>query len=321
METINLNNLAIISCICFFFLGCSSTQLIDVSESDQLDKLLNDIGSVEMKINAKEEVKQLVIKSIVSLEADIRINFVEKIDSETLVIKNNFLNQEFVYFCKSANDYLEEVTKQYLFDFQKNDEVFVFYGDKFSSSANLIKKNYPGVRVIKLDGSYDELVKRVFQLSGSYNRADLINRLVQEEEINFVPRPREDFEKIFILASYDQSKNFVPSLKFNFILKKPIYLSSQSVTGIKDKKKLLDFSEVIIAVPNSFIENDSSDLDELSKMSFLQDLLLISAIKKVNGNSQMIGGKFANIRYSQNTCSDMDMTMVKIDNQGRFNLL
>ena len=117
-----------------------------------------------MKINAKEEVKQLVIKSIVSLEADIRINFVKQIDSETLVIKNNFLDQEFAYFCKSANDYLEEVTKQYLFDFQKNDEVFVFYGDKFRSSANLIKKNYPGVRVIKLDGSYDELVKRVFQL-------------------------------------------------------------------------------------------------------------------------------------------------------------
>lgn len=321
METINLNNLAIISCICFFFLGCSSTQLIDVSKSDQLDKLLNDIGGVEMKINAKEEVKQLVIKSIVSLEADIRINFVEQIDSETLVIKNNFLNQEFVHFCKSANDYLEEVTKKYLFDFQKNDEVFVFYGDKFKSSADLIKKNYPGVRVIKLNGSYDELVKSVFQLSGSYNRADLINRLVQEEEVIFVPRPREDFEKIFILADYDQSKNFVPSLKFNFILKKPIYVSSQSVTGIEDRKKLLDFSEVILAVPNSFIEDASSDLNELAKLSFLQDLLLISAIKKDNGNSQMITGKFANIRYSQNTCSDMDMAMVKIDNQGRFNLL
>ena len=321
MKTINLNNLSIISCICFFFLGCSSTQLIDVSESDQLDKLLNDIGSVEMKINAKEEVKQLVIKSIVSLEADIRINFVEQIDTETLVIKNNFLNQEFVHFCKSANDYLEEVTKQYLFDFQKNDEVFVFYGDKFISSANLIKKNYPGVRIIKLDGSYDELVKRVFQLSGSYNRADLISKLVQEEGVNFVPRPREDFEKIFILAGYDQSKNFVPSLKFNFILKKPIYVSSQSITGIEDRKKLLDFSEVKLAVPNSFMEDDSSDLNELAKLSFLQDLLLISAIKRDNGNSQMIAGKFANIRYSQNTCSDMYMNMVKIDNQGRFNLL
>ena len=158
METINLNNLVIISFISFFFLGCSSTQLIDVSKSDQLDELLNDIGSVEMKINAKEEVKQLIIKSIVSFDADIRINFVEQVDTETLVIKNNFLNQEFAYFCKSANDYLEEITKQYLFDFQKNDEVFVFYGDKFRSSANLIKKNYPGVRVIKLDGSYDELV-------------------------------------------------------------------------------------------------------------------------------------------------------------------
>ena len=321
METINLNNLAFISCICFFFLGWSSTQLIHVSESDQLDELLNDIGSVEMKINAKEEVKELVIKSVISLDADIRINFVEQVDNETLVIKNNFLNQEFAYFCKSANDYLEEITKQYLFDFQKNDEVFVFYGEKFKSSADLMKKNYPGVRIIKLDGDYDELVKRVFQLSGSYDRADLINRLIQEEEINFVPRPREDFEKIYILAGYDQSKNLVPSLKFNFILKKPIYVSSKSVTRIVDRKKLLDFSEVILAVPNSFIEDDLSDLNELAKLSFLQDLLLISAIKKDNENSQMIIGKFANIRYSQNSCSDMDMAVVKIDSQGRFNRL
>ena len=321
METINLNNLAIISCICFFFLGCSSTQLIDVSNSDHLDELLNDIGSVEMKINAEEEVRQLVIKSVVSFDADIRINFVEQVDTETLVIKNNFLNQEFAYFCKSANDYLEEITKQYLFDFQKNDEVFVFYGEKFKSSADLMKKNYPGVKIIKLEGDYDELVKRVFQLSGSYDRADLIKRLVQEEEVNFMPRPREDFEKIYILAGYDQSKNLVPSLKFNFILKKPIHVSSKSVTRIEDRKKLLDFSEVILAVPNSFIEDDSSDLNELAKLSFLQDLLLISAIKKDNGNSQMIIGKFANIRYSQNTCSNMDMTVVKIDNQGRFNPL
>ena len=88
-----------------------------------------------------------------------------------------------------------------------------------------------------------------------------------------------------------------------------------------DRKKLLDFSEVILAVPNSFIEDDLSDLNELAKLSFLQDLLLISAIKKDNENSQMIIGKFANIRYSQNSCSDMDMAVVKIDSQGRFNRL
>ena len=258
-----------------------------------------------MKINAKEEVKELVIKSVISLDADIRINFVEQVDNETLVIKNNFLNQEFAYFCKSANDYLEEITKQYLFDFQKNDEVFVFYGEKFKSSADLMKKNYPGVRIIKLDGDYDELVKRVFQLSGSYDRADLINRLIQEEEINFVPRPREYFEKIYILAGYDQSKNLVPSLKFNFILKKPIYVSSKSVTRIVDRKKLLDFSEVILAVPNSFIEDDLSDLNELAKLSFLQDLLLKSAIKKImkirNFNSWCIDVvKFGNRMFSFN---------------------
>ena len=154
-------------------------------------------------------------------------------------------------------------------------------------------------------------------MSGSNSRGDLINRLVQEEDIGFVPRPREDFEKIYIIADYDQSKNFIPSLRFNYILGKEIYVSSQSVTRIEDRKKLLDFSEVILSVPNSFLKEDESlNLDELSKLSFLQDLILISAIKKNNGNSQIIAGQFANIRFSQNTCSDMQTNLVKIDNLG-----
>ena len=322
MKTLNFNNLPIISLICFFFLGCSSTQLVDISKDEQLNDLLDNIGQVELRINANEEVKQLIIKSIVSLDSDIKINFVDSIDNGVLPISNNFLNQEFAYFCKPANEYLEEVTEQYLFDFQKNDEVFVFYNERFKSQAEAIKNSYPGVSIFKLEGGYDDLVKSVFELSGSNSRGDLINRLVQEEDIGFVPRPREDFEKIYIIADYDQSKNFIPSLRFNYILGKEIYVSSQSVTRIEDRKKLLDFSEVILTVPNSFLKEDESlNLNELSKLSFLQDLILISAIKKNNGNSQIIAGQFGNIRYSQNTCSDMQTNLVQIDNQGGFNRL
>ena len=317
MKTVNFNNLLIISFICFFFLGCSSTQLVDISKDDQLDDLLDNIGQVELKISANEDVKELIIKSIVSFDSDIRINFVDKIDNEVILISNNFLNQKFAYFCKTANDYLEEVTEQYLFDFQRNDEIFIFYSERFKSRAETIKNSYPGVRIFKLEGDYDDLVKRVFELSGSNSRGDLINRLVQEEDISFVPRPREDFEKIYIIADYDQSKNFIPSLRFNYILGKEIYVSSQSVTRIEDRKKLLDFSKVILTVPNSFLREDESlNLDELSKLSFLQDLILISAIKKNNGSSQIIAGQFANIRFSQNTCSDMQTNLVKINNLG-----
>ena len=319
MKTINFINLLIISFICLFFLGCSSTQIVDISKDEQLDDLLDNIGQVELKINANEEVKQLIIKSIVSLDSDITINFVDIVNNGVLPISNNFLNQEFSYFCKSANVYLKEVTEQYLFDFQKNDEVFIFYSERFKYQAETIKNSYPGVRIFKLEGNYDDLVKRVFELSGSNNRGDLINRLVQEEDIGFVPRPREDFEKIYIIADYDQSKNFIPSLRFNYILDKEIYLSSQSVTRVDDRKKLLDFSEVILTVPNSFLrEDESMNLDELSKLSFLQDLILISAIKKNNGASQIIAGQFANIRFSQNTCSDMQTNLVQVNNLGGF---
>ena len=322
MRTININYLPIISFICFFFLGCSSTQLVDISKDDQLDDLINSIGQVELKISSSEKVKQLVIKSIVSLDSNIRISFVDKIDDDVLPISNNFLNQEFSYFCKTANAYLEEVTEQHLFDFQKNDEVLIFYSDRFKSQVEIIENSYPGVKIFKLQGDYDDLVKRVFELSGSNSRGDLINSLVQEEEIGFVPRPRNDFEKVYIIADYDQSKNFIPSLRFNYILDKEVFVSSQSITRIEDRKKLLDFSEVILTVPNSFLRGDESlNLDQLSKLSFLQDLILISAIRKNNSNSKLIAGQFGNIRFMQNTCSDIQTNLVKIDKQGGFSRL
>ena len=103
MKTVNFNDLLIISFICFFFLGCSSTQLVDISKDDQLNDLLDNIGQVELRINANEEVKQLIIKSIVSIDSDIKINFVDSIDNGVLPISNNFLDQEFTYFCQTLN--------------------------------------------------------------------------------------------------------------------------------------------------------------------------------------------------------------------------
>ena len=91
------------------------------------------------------------------------------------------------------------------------------------------------------------------------------------------------------------------------------------MTRIDNRKKLLDFSEVILTVPNSFIMNDElASLNELSMQSFLQDLILVYAIKDRYNNSQIIAGKFANIRLSESSCSEMKMKLVQIDNQGKF---
>ena len=137
-------------------------------------------------------------------------------------------------------------------------------------------------------GDYDDLVKRVFELSGSNSRGDLINRLVQEEDIGFVPRPREDFEKIYIIADYDQSKNFIPSLRFNYILGKEIYVSSQSVTRIEDRKKLL--TNKVYKILNNNLKNklitflgvtfkpNTDDMREASSLYMIPKLLKKGAI-------------------------------------------
>lgn len=322
MKIKHSNNISIISFICFFFLGCSSTQLIEISKDDQLNNLLTDIGYTELSVNASENTKKLILKSLIKLDSKIKITFVEEINNDTLVVTDNFLNQKFTYYCKSANSYLEEKTKQDIFATKQENKIFVFYVDKFLPEIEIFKKNYPEVNVFKLEDNYDELIKETFELSGSYSRSNLLDRLIQEEEVNFVPRPRKDIKKIYIVSEYDQAKNFIPSLRFNYILDREIYASSRAIIKIDDRKKLLDFSNLLLTVPNSFTEeNNSSNLDELSKISFLQDLIIVSAFKKNNGKSQTILGKFGNIRYSQSTCSDIDLNLVRIDAQGKFNLL
>ena len=77
MKITNLYNILIISFICLFFLGCSSSQVIDVSKQDQVDILLSKIGDTELKISTNEDIKKLIIESIVSLDSDIKISFVK----------------------------------------------------------------------------------------------------------------------------------------------------------------------------------------------------------------------------------------------------
>jgi hypothetical protein len=59
-----------------------------------------------------------------------------------------------------------------LFEFQKNDEIFIFYSERIKSRAENIKNSYPGVRIFKREGEYEDLVKRVIELSGSKSRGE-----------------------------------------------------------------------------------------------------------------------------------------------------
>ena len=94
----------------------------------------------------------------------------------------------------------------------------------------------------------------------------------------------------------------------------------EEIINICGKENLVDALQVISNWEN-YIPTPLINLDELSKLSFLNDLIIISAMKKKNLGSQNINGRFANIRYVQNSCSDMSMDVVKINDLGDFSLL
>ena len=86
--------------------------------------------------------------------------------------------------------------------------------------------------ISKKDNEFDNFIKKTFEIDQSLQRGNLIEKLVgREYEFNFLPRVREDFDKIIVFSNFSDAKNLVPSIRFNYILDKQIFISS-SVYGI-----------------------------------------------------------------------------------------
>ena len=91
----------------FFWMVKKESQKIEQMNLQQWRHLYERTGQLETFFHTYKEVNQFYQTAQKELD---------KVNNETLVIKNNFLDQEFVYFCKSANDYLDEAIKDHLFD-------------------------------------------------------------------------------------------------------------------------------------------------------------------------------------------------------------
>ena len=137
-----------------------------------------------------------------------------------LKIRNDFLEQEFDFFCETASDYLNHTLINEKLLLGADEKIIILYSSQYQEDINLAQTFYPKAKYVELpDNEFDTFIKKTFEIDQSLQRGNLIEKLVgREYEFNFLPRVREDFDKIIVFTNFSDAKNLVPSIRFNYIL-------------------------------------------------------------------------------------------------------
>ena len=110
---------------------------------------------------------------------------------------------------------------------------------------------------------FDQIKEVTGAVGGSMGVADSVarkNELTQlfDQEIQFLPRARQDLDAVVALTSNVESRALVPALRFHFADNLPVYATSQSIRGGGNIKELAGFTVTelpILTSPNLNMSN------------------------------------------------------------------
>lgn len=123
-------------------------------------------------------------------------------------------------------------------DYQRIQDTFVNYWTSL------------GGQVVAIDTfgdtrDYSPVVKRVFSIDASEARAARIRNLIPRENVQFVPRRRQDVDFIFLLANPNEGRQIKPTLAFNFADDVPVYAMPSIYDGGTNPAANRDLNNVI----------------------------------------------------------------------------
>lgn len=123
-------------------------------------------------------------------------------------------------------------------DYQRIQDSFVSYWNSL------------GGKIVALDNfaearDFSPVIKRVFSIDASEARAAQIRNLVPRENVQFVPRRRQDIDFIFLLANPSEGRQIKPTLAFNYADDVPIYAMPSIYDGGANPAANRDLNNII----------------------------------------------------------------------------
>ena len=272
------------------------------------------LNKLQLSIVASERNKEIILETLLENNSFFSIVMNE---NDATFIEDNVLNSNLKFYCNSFIKEQENILEKKIFVDSDYKKTLIIYSDRFSKKVTELKLKYPSEIFLRVnDDNYESSIKKVLEIDESNLRGEIINKFVNNRQIEHTPRIRQDIGKIYFLLDYDQGKSIAPLLK-SYVVGIKIFSTSEIFHNADNIRDLADFEEILMPVSKDFILKTGNQKYDRLKQGIeklvLSDFITIEKIYQNNlfKNEILLNTGLNSI--SKNKCLNRDMGMWKID--------
>ena len=272
------------------------------------------LNKLQLSIKASESNKEIILETLLENNSFFSIVMNE---NDATFIEDNVLNSNLKFYCNSFIKEQENILEKKIFVDSDYKKTLIIYSDRFSKKVTELKLKYPSEIFLRVnDANYEASIKKVLEIDESDLRGEIINKFINNRQIEHTPRIRQDIGKIYFLLDYDQGKSIAPLLK-SYVVGIKIFSTSEIFHNADNIRDLADFEEILMPVSKDFILKTGNQKYDRLKQGIeklvLSDFITIEKIYQNNlfKNDILLNTGLNSV--SKNKCLNRDMGMWKID--------
>ena len=272
------------------------------------------LNKLQLSIKASERNKEIILENLLENNSFFSIAMNE---NDATFIEDNVLNSNLKFYCNSFIKEQENILQKRIFVDSDYKKTLIIYSDRFSKKVTELKLKYPSEIFLRVnDANYEASIKKVLEIDESNLRGEIINKFVNNRQIEHTPRIRQDIGKIYFLLDYDQGKSIAPLLK-SYVVGIKIFSTSEIFHNADNIRDLADFEEILMPVSKDFILKTGNQKYDRLKQGIeklvLSDFITIEKIYQNNlfKNDILLNTGLNSV--TKNKCLNRNMGMWRID--------
>ena len=272
------------------------------------------LNKLQLSIVASERNKEIILETLLENNSFFSIVMNE---NDATFIEDNVLNSNLKFYCNSFIKEQENILEKKIFVESDNKKTVIIYSNDFSKKVTELKLKYPSEIFLKVnDDNYESSIKKVLEIDESNLRGEIINKFVNNRQIEHTPRIRQDIGKIYFLLDYDQGKSIAPLLK-SYVVGIKIFSTSEIFHNADNIRDLADFEEILMPISKDFILKTGNQKYDRLKQGIeklvLSDFITIEKIYQNNlfKNDILLNTGLNSV--TKNRCLNRNMGMWRID--------
>ena len=272
------------------------------------------LNKLKLNIKTSERNKEIILETLLENNSFFSIAMNE---NNATFIEDNVLNSNLKFYCNSFIKEQENILEKKIFVESDYKKTLIIYSDRFSKNVTELKLKYPSEIFLRVNNdNYEASIKKALEIDESNSRGEIINKFINNRQIEHTPRIRQDIAKIYFLLDYDQGKSIAPLLK-SYVVGIKIFSTSEIFHNADNIRDLSDFEEILVPVSKDFILKTGNQKYDRLKQGIeklvLSDFVTIEKIYQNNlfKNDILLNTGLNSV--TKNKCLNRDMGMWKID--------